>query len=82
MLRLGAAKKFSDYAEQMFTPYFMSHLRHVSRLDAVWDDYFLESLKAEIHSRRGKGVRRHVEACNTIPGNWQKFLRIDDYMQG
>ena len=78
MLRPGAAKKFSDYAEQVLTPYIVSQLQHVSRLDVVWDDYFPESLKAETRSRRGKGVRRRVEPCNTIPGNWQEFLRIDD----
>ena len=78
MLRPGAAKKFSDYAKQVFTPYIMSQLQHVSRLDVVWDEYFPESLKAETRSKRGKGVRRCVEPHNAITGNWQEFLRIDD----
>ena len=32
-----------------------------------------DSLKAETRSKRGKGVRRRVEACNAsaIPGIWQ-----------
>ena len=78
MLRPGAAKKFSDYAMQVFTPYIMSQLQQVNRLDVVWDQYFPESLKAETRSKRGKGIRRRVEPQNAIPGNWQEFLRIND----
>ena len=40
----------------------------------MWDDYH----KTETRSKRGKGVRRRVEPCHAIPGNWQEFLRIDD----
>ena len=72
MLRPGAARKFSDYANQVFIPYILS--QHVNRVDVVWDDYH----KAETRSKRGKGVRRRVEPCNAIPRNWQEFLRIDD----
>jgi hypothetical protein len=78
MLRPGASKMFSDYAKQVFIPHIMSQLQHVCRLDVVWDEYFPESLKAETRSKRGKGVRRRVEPHNTIPGNWQEFLRIDE----
>ena len=39
--------------------------------------YFPESLKAETHSKRGKGIRRHVEPRSAIPGNWKEFLRIE-----
>ena len=37
-----------------------------------------ESLKADARSKRGKGVRRHVEQSSAVPGNWQAFLRIDE----
>ena len=62
----------------MFLPYILSQLQHVSRVDVVWDDYLLNSLKAETRSKRRKGVRRRVEPSNAIPGNWPEFLRIDD----
>ena len=52
MLRPGAAKTFSEYAEQVFLPYIISQLQHVSRMDVVWDEYFDESLKAETRSKR------------------------------
>lgn len=78
MLRPGAAKTFSDYAQNVFLPYILSQLLHVSRVDVVWDEYFPESLKAETRSKRGKGVRRRVEPSSAIPGNWPEFLRIDD----
>ena len=50
----------------------LSQLQHVNRVDVVWD------LKDETRSKRGNGVRRRVEPCNAIPGNWQEFLRIDN----
>ena len=78
MLRPGAAKTFFDYAQKVFSPYILSQLEHVSRVDVVWDEYFPESLKAETRSKRGKGVRRRVEPSSVIPGNWPEFLRIED----
>ena len=77
-LRPGFAKTFSDYATQVFLPYITSQLQHVNRLDVVWGEYIADSLKAETRTRRGKGTRRRVEPSNTIPGNWQEFLRIND----
>ena len=78
MLRSGFANTFSDYATQVFLPYITSQLQHVNRLDVVWDEYIADSLKAETRTRRGKGIRRRVEPSNSIPGNWQEFLRIND----
>ena len=78
MLRPGTAKTFSDYEKQVFSPYIMTQLHHVRRLDVVWDEYFPDSLKAETRTKRGKGVRRRVEPSSNIPGNWEQFLRIDD----
>ena len=77
-LRPGFAKTFSDYATHMFLLYTTSQLQHVNRLDVVWDEYIADSLKAETRTRRGKGTRRRVEPSNTIPGNWQELLRIND----
>ena len=39
--------------KQVCTPYIMSKLQHVSRLDVVWNQYSPESLEAETHSNRG-----------------------------
>ena len=44
MLRPGAARKFSDYVNQVFI---LSQLQHVNRVDVVWDEYLPDSLKAE-----------------------------------
>ena len=78
MLRPGSAKTFSDYASQVFLPYVASQLQQASRIDIVWDEYRPDSLKAETRVKRGKGVRRRVEASTPIPGNWQEFLRTDE----
>ena len=73
MLRPGAARKFSDYGNQVFISYILSQLQHVNKVDVVCDEYLPDSLKAETRSKRGKGVRQHVEACNAIPRIWQDF---------
>ena len=58
MLKPGTAKTFEEYAQQVFTPYVVRQLQHVSRLDLVWDSYIADSLKASTREQRGKGVRR------------------------
>ncbi len=43
----------------------------------MWDQYISNSLKSQTRSKRGKGLRRRVEASNCLPKNWQQFLRDD-----
>lgn len=76
-LKPRAAKTFEDYALKVFLPYIQSQLQHASRVDIVWDQYFENSLKSQTRSKRGKGIRRRVDASTNLPGNWQQFLRID-----
>ncbi len=71
------AKTFDDYALDVFLPYVIGQLQHANRVDIVWDRYYEKSLKSQTRQKRGKGVRRRVEASNTLPGSWQQFLRID-----
>ena len=57
MLRPGAARKFSDYANQVFIPYILSQQSY--SMSTEWmslDEYFPDSLKAETRSKRGNGV--------------------------
>ena len=45
----------------------------------TFEDYFKQIfLKTTERGKRGKGIRRRVQAESTIPGNWESFLRIDD----
>ena len=53
-------------------------LARVTRVDIIWAVYIPESLKSTARENRGKGVRRRVAAVNSIPGNWQEFLRVDE----
>ena len=43
----------------------------------VFDAYWKDSLKASPRTKRGKGIRRHVEGNKQVPINWQEFLRVD-----
>ena len=57
-------------------------MKHVNRVDAAWDTYLSDSLKAETRSKRGnkrrRGIRRRVEKSSPIPGNWKDFLLISE----
>lgn len=77
ILKPGAATTFQEYSN-VFVKYIQEQLEDVSRIDIVWDTYLSDSLKASARSKRGKGVRRRVEASAKIPSNWEAFLRIDD----
>ena len=78
MLKPVGAKTFQDYAMLVFLPYIKAQLAIVSRVDIIWDVYIPDSLKSTARENRGKGVRRRVAAANSIPGNWQEFLRVDE----
>lgn len=76
-LKPRVSSTFDDYAHKVFLPYVISQLNRANRVDIVWDRYFNNSLKSQTRSKRGKGIRRRVEASSSVPGNWQEFLRID-----
>ena len=78
MLKPVGAKTFQDYATLVFLPYIKAQLARVTRVDIIWDVYIPDSLKSTARENRGKGVRRRVAAANSIPGNWQEFLRVDE----
>ena len=80
MLQPGTAKTFNDYATTVFIPYIISQLQNTDRLYSyiVWDMYMHDSLKTNVRSRRGRGVRRHVAPSSVIPGKWKDFLYIND----
>jgi len=78
LLKPATAKTFNEYAQQFFVPYILSKLRQATRLDLVWDHYITDSLKGTARAKRGKGVRRRVVSGATIPGNWARFLRVDE----
>ena len=78
MLAPGGAKTCSDYATHGFLPYVTFQLQHAIRVDVVWDECLPDSLKTDTRTKRGRGIRRRVEASSSIPGNCQAFLRIDE----
>ena len=78
MLRPGTSKPFGEYASIVFLPYTCRQLELVNRIDVVWDVYIADSLKGAAREKRGKGIRRRVESRDSIPRNWQMFLRNDD----
>ena len=78
MLKPDTSRTFNEYAATVFLPYIRRQLDTVKRIDVVWDVYLKDSLKGTAREKRGKGLRRRVEGRNTIPRNWQIFLRVDE----
>lgn len=72
-----SSQTFKEYAEQVFMPYINRKIKSLCRIDIVWDEYIAYSLKEMTRSKRGKGVRWHVDPETRLPTNWQAFLRID-----
>lgn len=79
ILKPGTYKTFVAYAKDVFLPHLQKQLEQsTNRIYLVWDQYLKDSLKTSARERRGRGVRRRVQADTTIPINWQKFVRIDE----
>ena len=77
-LRPQGSKTFDEYARDVFIPHVESYLKDSVRVDVVWDSYKKDSLKSHTREQRGTGQRRKVVGSAPIPGDWQKFLRVDE----
>ena len=62
------------YADSKFLPFLENHLKSTKRIDVVWDEYRVASLKDSAREKRGKGVRRKVAGHVKLPQNWKAFL--------
>ena len=78
MLKPGTSRTFDEYTATVFLPYISRQLESDKRIDEVWDIYISDSLKGTVREKRGKGIRQRVEGRNSIPRNWQLFLRVDE----
>ena len=61
-----------------FLPFIKAQLQNVTRIDIIWDVYLEERLKSTAREIRDRGIWRRAAPSNTIPGNWQEFLRLAD----
>ena len=78
-MRPSTSKIFDDYARVKVLPTTIQDFSaKYKRTDIVFDVYLPSSLKSEMRSKRGKGVRRRVAGGNKIPKNWQSFLRDEN----
>ena len=78
MLKPAATSQtFHDYVIQFMAYIQRQFTATVRRVDVVFDQYRIDSLKAEARKKRGKGFRIRVDGTKKIPGNWQQFLRED-----
>ena len=78
MLNPGAVKTFQEYADTVFLPYVFQQLSTAKRVDIVWDEYILHSLKNVTRQKRGKGIRRRVTSTTQLPKNWRDFLHKNE----
>ena len=64
------SKTFEEYAMFDVLPTIQAYSTKYNRTDIVFDVYHQSSLKAEIRSKRGSGVRRRMTKEGKIPSNW------------
>ena len=82
MIRPTLAKNFREYVSLHIIPYFKSKMSdNTQRLDAVWDTYPDDNLKALTQQKRGNGARIKVgDGSTPIPRHeWNtSFLKNED----
>ena len=54
---------------------FLLHYRAVITVSGV---YYIIGWYTATHTKRGKGIRRHVEGNKQVLSNWQEFLRVNE----
>ena len=62
----------------VFLPYVFQQLSTAKRVDIVWDEYILHSLKNVTNQKRGKGIQRRVTSTFQLPKNWRDFLHVNE----
>ena len=67
MLKPGTGKTFNDYSKKIFAPFIMERLKHVDRIDVVFDRYDPRSLKTHTRLARGTGQKVLVTPATRIP---------------
>ena len=77
MLKPRFCKTFEDYSKQIFLPHIDNYQTVCSRVDVVWDGYRQDSLKTTARGKRGKEIRRRVQADKTFLEIGNFFIRID-----
>ena len=55
-LPVSSVATFAEYADSKFLPFLENHLKSTKRIDVVWDQYRVASLKESAREKRGKGV--------------------------
>ena len=78
MIKPRTPDSFDWYVTQVMEYVRKQFRGDMQRVDMVFDAYWKDSLKAATRTKRGKGIRRHVEGNKHVPSNWQEFLRIDE----
>lgn len=73
-LPVSFVETFSEHADSKFLPFLENHFKSTTRIDVLWDEYRVASLKEAAHKKRGKGVRRKFVGHVNLPQNWQVFL--------
>ena len=75
-LPVSSVATFSEYADTKFLPFLENHLKSTKRIDVVWDEYRVASLKEAAREKRGKGVRRKVAGHVKLPQTGRRFSKI------
>ena len=74
----GGNTTFGEFAKNRFCLAIQRELYKTSRLDVVWDRYFLDSIKEQTREKRGTGLRKRVTSDAIVPTDFKKFLRVSE----
>lgn len=79
--RPNTQKTFGEYSKIVFNGFIRDKLSQFERIDIIWDDYRVPSIKEATRNSRGKGIRQKVEDNTKLPKNWGNFLQVNENKQ-
>lgn len=77
-LKPSSSSTFGEYIDTEFKTNILAKFAYVDRIDLVFDQYRVDSIKNATRDGRDSGKRRKIDASVKIPGNWKEFLSVSE----
>lgn len=66
-------KTFESYFDRVFCPRVQRDFKRSTRVDIVWDQYRVLTIKGGTREKRGSGTRQRNSGTAKVPRDWRHF---------
>ena len=77
-LKPTCSATFGEYIDNELKTNILARFANVDRIDLVFDQYRVDSIKNATRDGRGSGKRRKIDKNVKVPGNWRDFLSVSE----